>query len=219
MDEKSNTQEHLIAFAKRKKTLIVLTFSFFLVFIVVVTVIMITMGGSNYQSSKMPEEYLDGIQYLRNHMKDPSSFILCGDVFVRDYIRKESGEKVVMVGVRYNANNGYGAKGGIDTGVIMSGEYDWNYYSADSKDKFISLLGGKNGKNTVEIEYESLLEDIKIRERRLEQIKSGRANVDEEAQKRIKDAYEGFLEEKKEYHIYNGKDVAKALNCEYYEYK
>lgn len=212
MDEKSNTQEHLIAFAKRKKTLIVLTFSFFLVFIVVATVIMIAMGGSNYQNSKIPEEYLDGFYYFRNTLKDPSSFVLCGDVMITTPLDDSDS---ISIGFRYNANNSYGAKGGINSGLLMRANGKWEYFSNDQ----ISTTNEKPGEHPLESSYNYILERIKESGKELEQIKSGKVKVEEKEQKKIEKAHNDYLKKKDTYHTYDGKKVAETLDCEYYEYK
>lgn len=211
MDEKSNTQEHLIAFAKRKKTLIVLTFSFFLVFIVVVTVIMITTGGSNYQSSKIPEKCLNGIRYLRNSMKDPSSFVIYGDVIVfgdlnEDFVFEEGKEHgSIQIGIKYNANNSYGALGGKDEGVILDKkEGGWWYCSMNSDDFVESMLGGSNGKNGVESAYEYMKTTLELRENQLKEIKAGKSKLSKEEQDEAKEQYERLIEEKEKYYFYDG---------------
>lgn len=221
MDEKSNTQEHLIAFAKRKKTLIVLTFSFFLVFIVVATVIMITMGGSNYQSSKMPEEYMDGIRYLKNSLKDPKSMVICGDIYVTEMGKLDDSMGIsIMVGIKYNANNAFGALNGVESGTLYLHEDNrWEYYSIDN-DYYLGLaIGLEEGKTAPESDYNAVHKNLEGCKRQLEQIKSGKADADEEDKTNLEEAYEKLLKEKEYYHVYNGKKVAKALGCEYYEYK
>lgn len=185
--------------------------------VLIITCVFIGLGIKN--DNKMPEEYMDGIRYLKNSLKDPASMVIYGDIYVVDSTEKDSQDKTILIGIRYNAHNAYGAMGGMDTGTIINMDSKWDYYSVNSDSGIIGLMGGMDGTTHAEMLYESLTMNLEIRESQLKEIKAGKSKLSKEAQEEAKESYDSLMKEKEKYHIYDGKKVAKALGCEYYEYK
>lgn len=188
-----------------------------------IIIVGITIGViSNSNRSEMPDEYLNGIRYLRNSMKDPTSFVIYGDVFVLDRENEDmtsAGFGSINIGIKYNANNSYGALGGIDEGIIYSTTSGgWEYYSVFSDNVNDRFLAGIQGKNYIENSYISIREDLEETKAQIKEIKSGKSSLSKEEQEEVMESYESLKEEKEEYIRYDGKKVAKAIGCEYYEY-
>lgn len=160
---------------------------------------------------KIHEQVKEGFSYFRDIMKDPDSLVLCGDViFHREF---STNSLDYIIGFSYNAKNGFGGRSGIKKGVLKKSDGKWYFFAEDE----YTVPNQKPGQHPLEAAYENVLREIEVREKRLAQVKAGEVEIEESVQEKIREALRSYSLKESCFSFYDGKDVAKAIKCEYYE--
>lgn len=162
---------------------------------------------------EIPDYVQDGFDYFRDSLKDPDSLVLCGDVIVKYSFPIKSRGVNYTIGFFYNAKNGFGGRNGIKAGILTRNDGEWFFFDGDEVD----VPNQKPGQHPLEATYENIPREIEVRQKRLAQIEAGEVVIEESVQKKIEDALDRFYRDKNSFSFYDGKDVAKAIKCEYYD--
>lgn len=163
---------------------------------------------------KIDEQVKEGFSYFRDIMKDPDSLVLCGDVIFQKLLPTAGDYSMTyVIGFNYNAKNGFGGRSGVKSGVLARKDGKWFFFSGDEFD----VPNQKPGQHPLEAAYDNILREIEVREKRLAQVKAGEVEIEESIIKKIEDALQSYSLKEICFTFYDGKAVAKAIKCEYYE--
>lgn len=175
----------------------------------------IVLWANFYKSPvKIDEHVNEGFSYFRDIMKDPDSLVLCGDVIFQRLLPTAGNYSMTyVIGFNYNAKNGFGGRSGVKSGVLAKKDGKWFFFSGDEFD----VPNQKPGQHPLEAAYDNILREIEVREKRLAQVRAGEVEIEESVLKKIEDARTSYSLKESCFSFYDGKDVAKAIKCEYYE--